>query len=96
MTMLERSPLALRAETSRGLAMRLAIAVSAAYRGWRNRREFRRLGEMSDYELADVGLTRADLHLAMASPFDFDPTARLGVLAEARVEAMRKETEEAA
>ncbi len=96
MTTLLRSPLALRAETSQGLAMRLAIAVSAAYRGWKNRREFRRLGEMSDYELADVGLTRADIHLAMSSPFDFDPTARLGVLAEARVETMRKDAKEAA
>ncbi len=42
---------------------------------------------MSDAELADIGLTRADLHVAVRSPFDFDPTAQLNALAKARTEA---------
>ena len=52
-------------ETSRitsrpAVAIRVANAVSNVYRAWKNRRAFYRLGEMSDAELADIGLTRAD------------------------------------
>ena len=54
------------------------------YRAWKNRRAFYRLGEMSDAELADIGLTRADLHVAIDVPFGGDPTVRLGHIAEAR------------
>ncbi len=69
-------------ETSRitsrpAVAMRVANTVFNFYRAWKNRRAFYRLGEMSDAELADIGLTRADLHVAIDVPFGRDPTAML-------------------
>jgi uncharacterized protein YjiS (DUF1127 family) len=51
-------------------------------RAWMNRRELYRLGEMSDRELSDIGLTRSDLFVARNVPATIDPTARLGALAE--------------
>lgn len=59
-------------------------AAAKFFRAWRNRREIYRLGEMSEYELSDIGLTRADLHLAFRAPIGIDPTIGLGVAAEAR------------
>ncbi len=61
--------------------------LSKVYRSWRNRREFYRLGDMTEAELRDIGLTRADLHVAVASPFGLDPTTRLRDIVEARVDA---------
>ncbi|WP_370156571.1 DUF1127 domain-containing protein [Ferrovibrio sp.] len=62
-------------------------------RAWKNRRAFYRLGEMSDAELADIGLTRADLNVAIDLPFGSDPTAHLGSMAETRrVEALARLT----
>jgi uncharacterized protein YjiS (DUF1127 family) len=54
-------------------------------RAWKNRRAFYRLGELSDAELADIGLTRSDLHVAIAAPFASDPTARLRDMAAERI-----------
>ena len=68
-----------------GTPARLANAVSNFLRAWKNRREFYRLGEMSDAELSDIGLTRSDLTVAVDLPFGSDPTAHLGSLAEARL-----------
>lgn len=59
-------------------------AVSKLYRTWKNRREFYRLGDMSDAELSDIGLTRADLHVAVAGPFGPDPTSHLRAIVDAR------------
>ena len=42
-------------------------AVSQLVRSWKNRRAFYRLGDMSDAELADIGLTRGDLHVALGN-----------------------------
>jgi uncharacterized protein YjiS (DUF1127 family) len=53
-------------------------------RSMRNRREIYRLGEMSDVELADIGLRRTDLHVALRSPFGIDPTASLKATAATR------------
>jgi len=61
-------------------------ALLNAYSAFKNRREFYRLGEFSDAELADIGLTRADLHVAVASPFAVDPTASLGVIVRRRMD----------
>jgi uncharacterized protein YjiS (DUF1127 family) len=75
----------------------LASIVNAAasfLRAWKNRREFYRLGEMSDTELADIGLTRSDLTVVVDLPFRQDPTEHLGTLAAARqreVEAMARQ-----
>jgi uncharacterized protein YjiS (DUF1127 family) len=56
------------------------------YRTWRNRRDFYRLGAMTDAELKDIGLTRSDLHVASTSPFGLDPTTRLREIVLARIE----------
>ena len=73
------------ARTTRpAFVMRMAYAVLDLLRSWKNRRELHRLGEMSDTELADIGLVRSDLHLASDLDFRSDPTAHLGAIAEAR------------
>lgn len=70
---------------------RSAIAwVLRVRKAMRNRRAFYRLGEMDDTMLADIGLTRADLHIAGALPFDHDPTIGLGTIAAARSRNMRR------
>ena len=66
-------------------AARVVNAAANFFRAWKNRRAFYHLGEMSDAELADIGLTRSDLTVAIETPFGADPTARLGALAEARI-----------
>lgn len=68
-----------------GVAARALTVALNLYRAWKNRRAFYRLGEMNDAELADIGLTRADLHVAFAGPLGSDPTVRLRTLAEERV-----------
>ena len=80
-------------ETSRittrpAVATRLANAIADAWRAWKNRRAFYRLGEMSDAELADIGLTRADLHVAVAIPFGRDPTVKLRAIASERADTI--------
>jgi len=75
--------------TSRpAVAMRVVNTAANFYRAWKNRRAFYRLGEMSDAELADIGLTRADLHVAIDVPFGRDPTAILREIASDRVETI--------
>jgi uncharacterized protein YjiS (DUF1127 family) len=69
-------------------ATRVANGVTNFYRAWKNRRAFYRLGEMTDAELADIGLTRADLHVAIDVPFGSDPTVRLRSIAVERAETI--------
>jgi uncharacterized protein YjiS (DUF1127 family) len=64
---------------------RAATAVSSLWRAFRNRRALRRLDEMSDAALADIGLTRADLGPASDRRFGEDPTVRLGIVAAERI-----------
>jgi len=85
MTTLEHST-SLHAATRHAWAVRAVNVVSSFYRSWKNRREFMRLGEMSDTELADIGLRRTDLHAAVGLPFGIDPTARLNDIVHARSE----------
>lgn len=66
-------------------AARVVNSIANFFRAWKNRRAFYHLGEMSDAELADIGLTRSDLSVAIELPFGADPTARLGALVEARI-----------
>jgi uncharacterized protein YjiS (DUF1127 family) len=77
-------------------AARLTGIVSDVYRAWKNRRAFYRLGELSDAELADIGLTRTDLHVVVASPFASDPTMRLRELADERIGTMESCARQAA
>ncbi|MBZ9674435.1 DUF1127 domain-containing protein [Mesorhizobium sp. ES1-1] len=71
------------------VAVRVANTVFNIYRAWKNRRAFYRLGEMSDAELADIGLTRGDLHVAVDVPFGRDPTVVLRQIASDRVETIQ-------
>lgn len=67
-------------------AMRLVTYAADLLRAWQNRRAFYRLGEMTDTELADIGLTRSDLHVAVDLPFASDPTVRLRSIRQARTD----------
>jgi len=83
------------AESMHQMARPVARVVNAVVNflsAWKNRRDFYRLGEMSDTELADIGLTRSDLNVVVDLPFNRDPTTYLGAMAEAR----RREIEIAA
>lgn len=66
------------------IVARAAAAIGQMWKSFRNRRDFYRLGEMSDTELADIGLTRTDFYVAVTGPFGSDPTTRLGAIAEHR------------
>lgn len=85
MTTLDHSGL-LRAAPRQALALRTVNAVSRFFRAWKNRRDFLKLGEMSDAELADIGLVRGDLHAVTGMPFGADPTVRLNDIAQSRIE----------
>ncbi len=65
-------------------ARRVSGIAAAFYRDWNNRRQFRRLQEMSDWELADIGITRGDLRSAWNRRPDVDPTAHLAALRSQR------------
>lgn len=97
MTTLDRTFLDTTGASRPAVALRLARKVVDTLRAWRNRRQIYRLAEMSEWELADIGLTRADLNVAWNSPLSVDPTARLGALADARASAeLRRAVEMAA
>lgn len=88
MTAIEFATETSRITTRPAVATRVLNAVADTYRAWKNRRAFYRLGEMSDTELADIGLTRADLHVAIDVPFGRDPTAKLRAIASDRVDTI--------
>ncbi len=77
-----------RATTPAALLMRTIGRVAQVVKAWRNRREFYRLGEMTEAELADIGLTRADLSVVVGLPLSVDPTAQLGAIANARIRSI--------
>ncbi|MBN9073785.1 MAG: DUF1127 domain-containing protein [Rhizobiales bacterium] len=83
MTTIEQSHFAIHAARP-AVSARVVNLVAKLYRTWQNRRAVYRLGELSDTELADIGLRRSDLYVAIQTPFGADPTERLGVIAEAR------------
>lgn len=85
MTTIEHSPFAI-TKARPAISTRVVNLVLNAFKAYRNRRAIYHLGDMSDTELADIGLRRADLHVAYRSPFGIDPTERLGIIAEARAE----------
>lgn len=80
-----------RITTRPAVAARIAGKVVAFVRAWKNRRAFYRLGEMTDVELADIGLTRADLHVAIDVPFGSDPTVKLRAITRNRFAGSRIE-----
>ncbi|WP_157016916.1 DUF1127 domain-containing protein [Mesorhizobium xinjiangense] len=84
MSALDHSTIAMPAHARPAFATRVFSRVAAFLRSWKNRRAVYRLGEMTDAQLADIGLTRSDLHVAWLVPFGEDPTATLGSMARAR------------
>jgi len=85
MTTIEHSRFAM-PEARQAISTRVVNLVRNAVKAYRNRRAVYHLGEMTDTELADIGLRRSDLYVAYRSPFGVDPTERLGVIAEARAD----------
>src|SRR5690242_13660526 len=77
-----------RITTRPAVATLVVNAIANSYRAWKNRRAFYRLGEMTDAELADIGLTRADLHVAIDVPFGRDPTVKLRAIASERADTI--------
>lgn len=85
MTALNHAMATMHGTTRPAFAARFVSGVVNFLRAIKNRRQFYRLGEMSDAELADIGLVRTDLFVALQSPFGTDPTVKLGALAEERI-----------
>ncbi len=67
----------------------LVHAVARLWRTWRSRREIGGLLEMDEWILKDIGLSRGDVHDAMADRFTFDPSSRLGSAAARHIAAER-------
>lgn len=88
MASLVSSPFPTAAAPAAALHVRAARVVGQVWKAWRNRRDFYRLGEMSDAELADIGLTRADLTVVVGLPLSADPTAHLGAIASSRIRSI--------
>lgn len=86
MTTFDHAPQTVQLAVRPAFAARVINTVANTFRLWKNRREFYRLGEMTDAELADIGLTRSDLHGVADLSFGSDPTRRLGTIARARAE----------
>jgi uncharacterized protein YjiS (DUF1127 family) len=63
---------------------RLMEAMRVLFRSLKNRRQVNYLSQLSDYELADIGLMRTDLEVVMGAPMTVDPTARLSQYARER------------
>lgn len=84
MTTLDRTTLPMTGTTRPALAVRIMRNVADMYRAWKNRRAVYELGLLSEWELSDIGLTRADLHIAWRLPLGVDPTVELGAMADAR------------
>lgn len=67
---------------------RLGLGTVRLVRLWRNRRAFNRLYELTEAQLADIGISRNDLHDALEARSVDDPTARLMAIADARASVM--------
>jgi len=66
------------------IVARMTANAARFFRAWRNRRAFYRLGHLTDRELKDIGLTRADLYMAGRVTHGVDPTTHLRAIVEAR------------
>lgn len=90
MTALDHRTLETPARVRPALGLAVVNRVASFLRAWKNRREIYRLGEMSDAQLADIGLVRSDLHVAWRATAGVDPTATLGAISEARLRATER------
>jgi uncharacterized protein YjiS (DUF1127 family) len=55
----------------------LVETVQGAWRAWSNRQKLTSLSEFDDHLLADIGLTRGDVRVALDLPFAHDPSLEL-------------------
>ncbi len=62
----------------------LLAAASRAHKILTNRRAVYRLARLEDHNLADIGLSRADIDWAMAQPWHLDATEGLAKRVECR------------
>ncbi|HEV2505738.1 MAG TPA: DUF1127 domain-containing protein [Mesorhizobium sp.] len=90
MTTYDFAPESARITATPAVATRVFNRVIGIFHAWQNRRTFYRLGEMSDAELADIGLTRADLSVAIDLPFGSDPTVKLRSIASERIASIEE------
>lgn len=74
-----------------GLPERVAVTAGRAFaialravRALAHRRAVKRLADLDDRMLKDIGLTRGEVHGALASPLFADPSAHLAGLSHAR------------
>jgi len=67
-----------------GIGLRLVRTISQMWRLWSNRRAMRRLSDLTDWELVDIGLTREDIARAYEGSIFDDPTRRLEKIARDR------------
>lgn len=73
----------------------LAATVRQLARSLRNRRALAPLAEWDERALRDIGLTRADLHLALGAPLSEDPSTQLARWAQERRSARLLQRREA-
>ncbi len=66
-------------------ATRTVEKVATFIQAFKNRRAMYQLGVLSDIELADIGLRRSDLFVALESPATVDPAIRLSRLAAGNI-----------
>lgn len=59
------------------LINRIAGFAARAWRVLRNRHQAAKLNDLTDAQLADIGLTRGDVRTALAAPFFRDPSFAL-------------------
>lgn len=90
MTMIDHSSTHLPVSARPAVVTRAINAVVTQLRIWKNRRAVYQLGNLTNTELADIGLTRADLHVATGLPLGVDPTQHLGSVAHGRVRTMTR------
>lgn len=51
--------------------------IKAQWRNWMARRDIRRLADLDDWILKDIGVTRAEIDWATRLPLDLDPAKAL-------------------
>jgi Domain of unknown function (DUF1127). len=74
---------------SQDVATRLVQGLRGFYKAMRNRVAARALEELTDRELADIGLSRHDLVAGFRKPRQLDPTIEFASRARANTRAMR-------
>ncbi|MAY61797.1 MAG: hypothetical protein CML29_06265 [Rhizobiales bacterium] len=70
-------------------SVRLGRRLRAFYKALRNRMAARPLEEMTDSQLADIGLTRSDLRASFGNEGRFDPTIELAWRARSNMRRMQ-------